>query len=252
VPTVSDPRGTDFRRYDRIKHPGWIVDLERRAADAMAKLGILLTDTCINYQSVLPPIRGEHLAFGDTGSVIYTNGALGARSNFEGGVAALWAALTGRTPRYGMHLEAERKARSIFALTFQPRELTEWGAVGGVVGRQLRSYWDIPIITGIDAVPGSDALKHLAAALGSYGATPLFHLAGVTPEAPDLQAVAADGARGPIPLERADVEAFHSGFARHGESLDLVVFAAPQLSLLELQALATPPLARSSTSTRPT
>ncbi len=39
--------------------------------------------------------------------------------------------------------------------------------------------------------PRRFALEHLAASLGSYGATPLFHLAGVTPEAPDLEAALA-------------------------------------------------------------
>ena len=96
VPTITDPRGTDFRRAARIGHPDWVVELERRAADAMAAMRIMLTDTCINYQSVLPPVRGEHLAFGDTGSAIYANSVCGARSNYEGGPAALAAALTGR------------------------------------------------------------------------------------------------------------------------------------------------------------
>ena len=31
----------------------------------------MMTDTCINYQIIMPPVLGEHLAFGDTGSVIY-------------------------------------------------------------------------------------------------------------------------------------------------------------------------------------
>ena len=87
-------------------------------------------------------------------------------------------------------------------------------------------------------MPGSDALKHLGASLGSYGATPLFHLVGVTPEAPSLEAAVADGARGPIEVTQADIDGFESGFARHDERVDLVVFAAPQLSLLELQTLA--------------
>jgi predicted aconitase len=238
VPTVTDPRGVDRRLCARLGQPDYADAREQRIVRALEAFGCLLTNTCINYQTVMAPVLGEHVAYGDTGSVNYANSVCGARSNFEGGVAALWAALTGRTPRYGMHLEAERKAWSVFELKFRPRELTEWGAVGGVVGRQLRSYWDIPIIAGVDEAPGSDALKHLAAALGSYGATPLFHVAGVTPEAPDLQTATADGARGPMPLARADVEAFHSGFARHDTGVDLVVFAAPQLSLLELQSLA--------------
>ena len=109
APTITDPRGADFARYGRINHPEWVIDLERRAADAMAALGMILTNTCINYQSVLPPVKGEHLAFGDTGSVIYANSVCGARSNYEGGPAALAAALTGRVPRYGFHLDACRR-----------------------------------------------------------------------------------------------------------------------------------------------
>ena len=54
-----------------------------------------MTDTCINYQTFMAPVRGEHLAFGDTGSVNYANSVCGAKSNFEGGAAALWAALSG-------------------------------------------------------------------------------------------------------------------------------------------------------------
>ena len=39
---------------------------------------------------------------------IYSNSVCGARSNFEGGPSALSAGLTGRTPRYGYHLDERR------------------------------------------------------------------------------------------------------------------------------------------------
>jgi predicted aconitase len=238
VPTVTDPRGVDRKLCARLGQPAHADERERRIERALEAFGCLLTNSCINYQTVMAPVLGEHLAYGDTGSANYANSVCGARSNFEGGVAALWAGLTGRVPRYGMHLESERKAQSVFRLDFQPRELTDWGALGGVVGRQLRSYWDIPAICGVEAVPGSDALKHLGAALGSYGATPLFHLVGVTPEAPSLDAVLAPEARAAIPVTRADLDAFCGGFGAPGAPVDLVVFAAPQLSLLELDMLA--------------
>ena len=69
-----------------------------------------MTDTCINYQTIQAPTRNEHVAFGDTGVVIYSNSVCGARSNFEGGPSALAAGLTGRTPRYGFHLAEQRRA----------------------------------------------------------------------------------------------------------------------------------------------
>jgi predicted aconitase len=45
-----------------------------------------MTDTCINYQTIMPPVYGEHVAYGDTGVVIYSNSVCGARSNFVGGL----------------------------------------------------------------------------------------------------------------------------------------------------------------------
>ena len=31
----------------------------------LVRLGVAMTDTCINYQTIQAPTRGEHLAFGD-------------------------------------------------------------------------------------------------------------------------------------------------------------------------------------------
>ncbi|MDE2359935.1 MAG: DUF521 domain-containing protein, partial [Betaproteobacteria bacterium] len=105
IPTITDPRGTDFSKAALLKQALWMLDLEQRAIDALVKLGVMMTDTCINYQTVLAATRAEHVAFGDTGVVIYSNSVGGARSNFEGGPSALAAGLTGRTPRYGYHLD---------------------------------------------------------------------------------------------------------------------------------------------------
>jgi predicted aconitase len=73
APTITDPRGADLARAGQINHPEWVLDLERRTADAMAALGMILTHTCLNYQSDLPPVKGVQLAFGDTASVFYAN-----------------------------------------------------------------------------------------------------------------------------------------------------------------------------------
>ena len=238
IPTITDPRGADFKAHERIKQDSAFVELERRAVEAFRALGVLMTDTCINYQSILPPVKGEHLAMGDTGVVIYSNSVLGARSNFEGGPSALAAALTGRTPRYGFHLEERRRATARFAVRAQPRDLTDWGALGGVIGRAMASYWEVPVIEGIEGAPNSDQLKHFGAALASHGSTPLFHMVGVTPEAPDLGA--CGGAELPVQnITQGDLEAFIEGYRPADDKLDVVVFAGPQLSLMELHSLAT-------------
>lgn len=239
IPTITDPRGLDIESYKRLRQAEWMADLETRAVAAFEALGVLMTNTCINYQTVLPPVRGEHLAMGDTGVVIYTNGVQGARSNFEGGPSALAAGLTGRTPRYGFHLDKHRVGTRHFTLTSQPTDLAEWGALGGIVGRATNSYWGVPVITGVTEAPNSDALKHFGAALASFGSVAMFHMPGVTPEAPTLEA-AFSGA--PVPatetIGAADYARFFEGFAAKGDKVDVVVFAAPQLSLIEMEQLA--------------
>jgi predicted aconitase len=238
VPTMTDPRGTDFRAASKLRQQDWMVALERRTVAAFEALGILMTDTCVTYQTIMPPVRGEHVAYGDTGVVIYCNSVLGARSNFEGGPSALAAALTGRTPRYGYHLDTHRRGTKLIELAWTPGALHEWGALGGVIGRIAGDYWQVPVITGLDHVPGSDELKHFGAAMASFGSVALFHILGVTPEADRLADLFPGGAPAPIRVDAASVRALLAGYDRGDSAVDVVVFSAPQLSLMEMQALA--------------
>jgi predicted aconitase len=234
VPTITDPRGLDFSVYKRLGQTDAMAAIEARAIAVLRAFGVLMTDTCINYQTILPPVRGEHLAMGDTGVVIYSNSVFGARSNFEGGPSALAAGLTGRTPRYGYHLDECRRATRRFRLHAMPRDLSEWGALGGIVGRTCGSYWEVPLIEGTAAAPGSDALKHFGAALASYGSVALFHMPGITADDAEL----ADAAIETTSIGRADIDAFVAGYAAPGDKVDVVVFAAPQLSLIEMAEVA--------------
>ena len=236
IPTITDPRGTDFSKAAYLGQTQSMLDLERRAIAAFVKLGVVMTDTCINYQTIQAPTRNEHLAFGDTGVVIYSNSICGARSNFEGGPSAVSAGLTGRTPRYGFHLSEHRRATVRFQTEFTPVSLNDWGALGALIGRIAGNYWAVPVIEGIEGAPRSDQLKHFGAAMASFGSIALFHLAGITPEASRF----ADVATVDLPthrITRADVGALQQSYRKNGK-VDVVVFSAPQLSLYELRTLA--------------
>jgi predicted aconitase len=238
IPTITDPRGTDFAAAHRLKQQDWMLELERRAIAAFQAMGVLMTDTCINYQTIMPALRNEHMAYGDTGVVIYTNSVLGSRSNFEGGPSALAAGLTGRTPRYGFHLPQQRRATLLVDVQDTPSELSDWGALGGIVGRLAGDYWQVPALTGIDRVPTSDEMKHFGAALASYGSVALFHMAGITPEAERLADVADIALKPVATIRQADIAAFRAAYADGIDAVDVVVFSAPQLSLLEMRTLA--------------
>lgn len=237
IPTITDPRGTDFSKASMLGQADWMLELEQRAIDAFVRLGVSMTDTCINYQTVLAATRGEHVAFGDTGVVIYSNSVGGARSNFEGGPSALSAGLTGRTPRYGYHLDRHRQATLRIRTDWTPRTLDDWGALGGIVGRLSNNYWQVPLLEGLEAAPTSDQLKHFGAAMASFGSTALFHLLGITPEAQTLADVGADKLTVAHRIGEADVIALKRSY-RVDPSIDVVVFSAPQLSIFELRDLA--------------
>jgi predicted aconitase len=236
VPTITDPRGTDFAKASFLGQTTTMLDLERRVISAFEWLGVMMTDTCINYQTIQAPTRHEHVAFGDTGVVIYSNSVCGARSNFEGGPSALAAGLTARTPRYGFHLPAQRQATLRVRVECAPASLNEWGALGGVIGRIAGHYWAVPAIEGIEQSPRSDELKHFGAAMASFGSVALFHLVGLTPEAARLRDVATPD----LPtfrVTRDDIHALRASY-RTDDRVDVVVFSAPQLSLYELRDLA--------------
>ena len=236
IPTITDPRGVDLNHYRPLGQTEAMANIERRFIAACEELGIMMTNTCVNYQTIMPPLLGDHVAYGDTGVVIYCNSVCGARSNFEGGPSALAAGLTGRTPRYGLHLDKNRNATKRFQVFSQPSELTDWGVLGAAIGRMSGSYWEVPVIEGIESVPTSDEIKHFGAAMASYGSTPLFHIIGITPEAPNLAAVGGTG----LPITKVtdeDLRALRSNFGGKGESPDVVVFAAPQLSIVEIEQL---------------
>lgn len=237
IPTITDPRGTDFTKAATLMQRDWMLELERRAIEAFTRLGVSMTDTCINYQTIQAPTRGEHVAFGDTGVVIYSNAVCGARSNFEGGPSALSAGVTGRTPRYGYHLDEKRQATLRIRTTYTPKSLNEWGALGGVVGRLAGNYWAVPMLEGLQGAPTSDELKHFGAAMASFGSIALFHLAGITPEAYHVRDVGADRLPVAYTVGAQEVQALQAAY-RTEQDIDVVVFSAPQLSLYELRELA--------------
>jgi len=107
-----------------------------------------------------------------------------------------------------------------------------------VVGRIAGDYWRVPLLEGLERVPSSDEMKHFGAALASYGSVALFHMAGITPEARRVSDIADPAMTPEATIGAADLADFAAAYARGGSAVDVVVFSAPQLSLVELSNLA--------------
>jgi len=240
IPITTNARCIDFAWAGRLGQDPGECAKEKEVIAAVQGMGVMTTDTCINYQTLYQPNRGEHVAWGDTGTVIAANSLFGARSNFESGPAALAAAITGRTPEYGFHLDRHRKGCFVVDLSGATlADLADWGAVGKLVGERHQNYYAVPVFTGFRRAPLADEMKQLGCALASYGSMGMYHFVGVTPEAPSLEAALA----GNTPWETmvvddAAIEAVYRGYGLGDGDCSLIVFSGPQLSLFELRTLA--------------
>ncbi len=110
---------------------------QERVIEAFGRMGIVTTCTCTPYLTGNLPHFGEHIAWAESSAVCYANSVLGARTNREGGPSALAAALTGRTPAYGLHLAEERAPSLTVQVHGQLTENDEFGALGLLIGKQI-------------------------------------------------------------------------------------------------------------------
>lgn len=239
IPTTRNAQCIDVINAKQLRQSLELIQGEKHITELLTQLGVSVTNTCIGYQNIYQPHIGEHVAWGDTGTVAYANSVLGARTNYEAGPSSLAAGLTGRTPEYGFHLKHNRRANIYCKITTPLVDLAEWGALGVILGQYYRDYWAVPVFDYVGPSPISDQLKQLGASLASYCSMAMFHLIGSTPEAPSLEA-ACSGRQliGELEISRKDIEKVLEETTSKDGSVHLVVFSAPQLSLFELRNLA--------------
>lgn len=239
VPTTRNAQSVDFEYAHLFNQSTELVDNEREVRALLGRLGVSLVNTCIGYQSIYQPAKGEHVAWGDTGTVAYANSVLGARTNYEAGAAGMAAALTGRTPAYGFHLDAMRRANVRVRVTATMQDFADWGALGALIGERSRGYWNVPSVELTGPPPTTDQMKHFGASLASFGSMAMYHIVGVTPEASTFEE--ANGGRALVDefeVRSEDIEGVFSRDLSEGGSVDLVVFTAPQLSFFEMKRIA--------------
>jgi len=239
VATTTNARCFDFAYVDRLGQDRGEADKEARLIEYLRGMNVITSDTCINYQTIYQPHFGERLAWGDTGTVIWANSVCGARSNFEGGPSAMAAAMTGRTPEYGLHVEACRRGTFVVEVDAELADLADWGALGKLVGEPHQSYYEVPVFAGLRRAPTADELKHLGCSLASYGSMAMFHMVGVTPEAPSIAvALGGNAPHTTRTITSADIASVYRDYKNVDGSCNFVVFSGPQLSLWELKRLA--------------
>src|SRR5437879_7396222 len=178
VPTTVNPLGTDLAQWQALGVPPTFAERQGRIARAYEAMGVRRSFTCTPYLIGVRPTFGEHVAWAESSAVCFANSVLGARTNREGGPAALAAAIVGATPEYGLHTDEGREPTVIVQVRVRPRGI-DYSLIGLVAGERVGE--GLPYFRGFHG--SEEDLKWLGAALASSGSCGMFHLDGVTPEA---------------------------------------------------------------------
>lgn len=180
VPAILNPVGMDRIRWKEMGIDPGFAEKQLEVIAAYERLGIRLACTCTPYYLTITEY-GDHLAWSESSAVAYANSVIGARTNREGGPSALAAAILGKTPCYGLHLVENRSPSLVIEVEDAPQDADDswFGALGYLAGRISGNR--VPIFTGIR--PARDQLKNLGAAMAATGATALYHVQDITPEA---------------------------------------------------------------------
>lgn len=230
VLTYLNPAGMDLENWKEIGFPEDFARNQIRIMDAFKAMGIVITATCTPYLAGNLPRFREHIAWSESSAVSFSNSVIGARTNREGGPSALAAAIIGKTPNYGLHLDANRKPDVVVDVSASLEYNADFGALGYFVGKQVKNKK--PYFKGITNA-NTDQLKALGAAMAASGAVALYHAEDLTPEA-HLQDISGLET---IPVTDAEIKGTYDKL-NTGESPDIVVLGCPHASLREISTLA--------------
>jgi predicted aconitase len=266
VSTTLNPAGIDLEQWQELGFSADFARRQREVIETYTAMGITPTCTCTPYWVGNRPGFGEHIAWAESSAVSFANSVLGARTNREGGPSALAAAICGRTAAYGLHLDESRLAHYRVDVRCPLRTVSDWSALGYLVGCQVRNSvpcfyihdkLSVPPGPGTlacaspdslpkpesptpDIEPLADRLKSLGAAMAASGAVALYHIAGLTPEARHSNVLVREAQQITVDDLSAGYMALGGGAGPNGGAtkVDLVSIGCPHASQAEIRQVA--------------
>ncbi len=225
VPSILNPAGMDRECWKEMGISRDFADKQEQIIRAYEALGVKAECTCTPYE-LFDDLAGfgDHLAWSESSAISYANSVIGARTNREGGPGALSAALIGRTPNYGFHLDENRKPDIMICVEAELHG-SDYGALGYIVGEMVGDR--VPLFR-LASSPSKDELKSLGAAMAASGAVALYHVRGATPEAGKYEE----------PLDKITIEERQVKEVYSSGEPDLIAFGCPHAGVEELTKLA--------------
>jgi predicted aconitase len=242
VPSSLNVSGVDEHHWQEWPVPPDWASKAHRQMIAYRSMGCTETWTCAPYQTQARPAFGQQIAWGESNAIIFANSVIGARTERYPDLFDICAAITGRVPDVGLHTDAGRRGQMLITLQNIPTRLQEldefYPVLGFLLGRLAEDT--IPVIEGLSVQPTEDQLKALGASAASSGSVAMFHLVGITPEAPTV-ADAFGGQPPPTshPVTFDDLRDARQQLSTADDTpVEMVLLGSPHFSIDEFKQLA--------------
>ncbi len=145
VPVSTNIANADMAGWAATGAPERLAALQRQAEAAHKTLGGATCFTCTPYHAGHRPARGMHAASIESGVTVFANSVLGALANRDG-FFAVYAGMTGRYPRFGLHLPENRRPTHRVTVTADLSGTTDFTALGYAIGGEVAD--GIPVVGG--------------------------------------------------------------------------------------------------------
>lgn len=240
VPTTLNSVSVDQRLWRRHGIASELGEPASALAQAYVAMGCRASFTCAPYLLDSAPAFGEPIVWAESNAVVYANSVLGARTLKYPDYLDICIALTGRAPLSGCHLDEHRRATLVIEVAMpDAADDLYFPLLAYHVG--LLAGERIPVIDGLQGhTVTTDHLKAFGAAFATTSSAPMFHIAGITPEAPSVAAATGDAAG--IERQVIDQQALRASWqelnSARAESVELVALGNPHFSRDEFIHLA--------------
>ena len=230
VPVSTNIANADMGDWQSTGAPDTLGRLQKRAEAAHRAMGSATSFTCTPYWAGHWPTWNMHIASIESGVTVFSNSVLGARSNRDG-FFAVYAGMTGRYPRFGLHLDENRRATHRVRVTARPDGTADFTALGYAIGAAVGN--GVPLITGIERRPDLDELDALGVGMATSGGVAMFILPGVTPPyASDFDSAGLPESE----VTETDIQDVFDSFSTGAEdNFDLVHLGCPHASFEEMK-----------------
>ncbi len=236
-PTCNPLYDINYLESVGIPDPANEAELLRMLKQTFLKLGIILTYSCTPEIQSNVPRFGEVVAFAESSATPYVNAVCGARSNRESAKSALAAAITGRAPLYGYLLDENRFGNVLIAVETSIEDDFDYHLLGYAASKKMGP--GVPVFTSMPTSPSPEELVSFGAQLATGGSVGMYHIVGVTPEAPDLET--AFGGHSPerkLTITGDDLEETRAVLSQGKGDFEFVMLGCPHYSIGQVEEVA--------------